>query len=74
MAVVQTAIAMIGLVLLTVVPLGEVPTSVGHWLWIALVGGSCGALAGFVLGLWIRYGSTTSPHAPEPPPRVLDQA
>jgi hypothetical protein len=38
------------------------------------VANAAGALAGFVLGLWIRYGSSTSPHAPEHPPRVLDRA
>ncbi len=56
-ATIDTALTGIGLVLLTVVPLGEVPTEVGTWVWIVVLGASTGALGGFVLGLWIGYGS-----------------
>lgn len=56
-ATIDTALTGIGLVLLTVVPLGEVPTEVGTWVWIIVLGASTGALGGFVLGLWIGYGS-----------------
>ena len=56
-ATIDTALTGIGLVLLTVVPLGEVPTEVGTWVWIIVLGAATGALGGFVLGLWIGYGS-----------------
>jgi hypothetical protein len=56
-AAIYTALTTVGLVLLTVVPLGEVPTEVGTWLWIVAIGGVTGALGGFVLGVWIGYGS-----------------
>ncbi len=71
-AVVQTALATFGLVVLTVVPLGEVPTTLGHWVLIVLVGASCGAMAGFVLGLWIRYGSRTGSGGPDDPEGDLE--
>ncbi|HKE17119.1 MAG TPA: hypothetical protein VKB80_19730 [Kofleriaceae bacterium] len=54
---IYTAFTAVGLVLLTVVPLGEVPTALGTWLWIVALGGATGALGGFVLGLWVAYGS-----------------
>jgi hypothetical protein len=57
-AMIDTALTGIGLVLLTVVPLGEVPTEVGTWVWIIVLGASTGALGGFVLGLWVGYGSS----------------
>ena len=51
------ALTTVGLVLLSVVPLGAVPTAVGTWIWIIALGGLTGALGGFVLGLWVGYGS-----------------
>ena len=54
---IYTAFTAVGLVLLTVVPLGEVPTGLGTWLWIVALGGATGALGGFVLGVWVAYGS-----------------
>ncbi len=56
-ATIDAALTGIGLVLLTVVPLGEVPIEVGTWVWIIVLGASTGALGGFVLGLWMSYGS-----------------
>ncbi|HWM88543.1 MAG TPA: hypothetical protein VNO33_21960 [Kofleriaceae bacterium] len=56
-AAIYSAITAVGLVLLTVVPLGEVPTEIGRWLWIIAIGGAAGALGGVVLGMWIGYGS-----------------
>ncbi|HLU66077.1 MAG TPA: hypothetical protein VKZ63_07365, partial [Kofleriaceae bacterium] len=52
-----------GLVLLTVVPLGEVPSGLDRWLWITGLGAAAGALGGLVIGLWVSYG-----HRPAPAP------
>jgi hypothetical protein len=54
-AAIYTALTSVGLVLLTVVPMGEVPIDIATWLWIVALGGSTGALGGFVLGLWVAY-------------------
>jgi hypothetical protein len=56
-AALDAAIAGAGLVLLAIVPLGEVPSSLGHWLWISGLGAVAGALGGAVIGLWVSYGS-----------------
>jgi hypothetical protein len=60
-AAIYTALTNIGLVLLTVVPMGEVPIDVATWLWIVALGGSTGALGGFVLGLWVAYAPRSEP-------------
>lgn len=60
-ATIDSALTGVGLVLLTVVPLGEVPTEVGTWVWIIVLGAATGALGGFVLGLWVGYGSPREP-------------
>ena len=60
-AALDAAICGAGLVLLGVVPLGEVPGSLDHWLWITGVGAAAGALGGVVIGLWVSYGSRERP-------------
>ncbi|HEU5057832.1 MAG TPA: hypothetical protein VFU21_14975 [Kofleriaceae bacterium] len=56
-AALNAAVCGAGLVLLGIVPLGEVPSSVGHWLWITGLGLAAGALGGVVIGLWVSYDS-----------------
>ena len=56
-AALDAAVCGVGLVLLAVVPVGEVPGSLDHWLWIIGVGAAAGALGGVVIGLWVSYGS-----------------
>lgn len=56
-AVIHTAVAEIGFIILSVVPLGEVPTATDHWAWIITAGVLAGAVGGFALGLWVRYGT-----------------
>lgn len=46
-----------GVVILSVVPLGEVPTTSERWLWITGFGGGAGLMCGIMIGLWVSYGS-----------------
>ncbi|HUS65454.1 MAG TPA: hypothetical protein VMZ28_12970 [Kofleriaceae bacterium] len=50
-----------GVVILSVVPLGEVPTARDRWLWITGFGGGAGLVCGIMIGLWVSYGSPRQP-------------
>jgi len=60
-AALDAAVCGAGLVLLGIVPLGEVPSGLDRWLWIIGVGAAAGALSGAVIGLWVSYGSREKP-------------
>jgi hypothetical protein len=57
-AVLHTAVTGAGLVILTLVPLGEVPAGRDRWLWILGLGAAAGAIGGLVIGLWVSQGSS----------------
>jgi hypothetical protein len=59
-AALDSAVAGAGLVVLSVVPLGEVPTAAARWFWIAGIGALAGAIGGVMIGLWVSYGSRGS--------------
>jgi hypothetical protein len=55
-----TGVVGAGVVILSVVPLGEVPVTLERWLWMIGFGGGAGLVVGIVIGLWVSYGSPQS--------------